>query len=555
MAVITASPSNFMKLLDLQQKSLENLTSIKTIIETSQAVKAAEMSDIRQVAKEETTGDKYLKKIDQTLAKGFRELTDAQIKQIENVAEQATSTLSLGDKLEKLKESFTKYSPKNIKQAYESGDILTGFMKKLNVGGILNKNIAEREFVSQQKALGSEKSKEELQQDFKERRKSSKDLQKQDEEIAKFKKKYNVTDEQFENSSKGKEMLSRRTELLNAVAKTDIRTSEFSSNVAPPAQDALATQEDKEETIAKQEEQTNILKSIAENTSPEKIAKSNADAGSGMMTGIGEGLKALGGGFEVFGKGAGAGIRGFLIGMAQGLAALANPATLLGLGGLTVSMMGLGKALEMAAPAIEAFAPVLMKVAEVVGDVFMKAIEKLPEALKAVGGVITAVGGGIATVITAIADSIVKVVDAVRRLFGIGSDTNAAENAKANVTSNVGAAVKNMARGATNGREEKYPANWDEATKVEYRNMQIEKDQLRREARVQKIRNGQGVDIDRASAENAQAALEGRSIGGAGTNIVNAPVQNVSKQQTVVQLPIRNNEQSMNRYLGSRFDW
>ena len=93
-------------------------------------------------------------------------------------------------------------------------------------------------------------------------------------------------------------------------------------------------------------------------------------------------------------KGSGEIIKGFLTGIGDGLAALGNAMKSLGPTGLgylaagmaifTLSIMGLGAALGFAAPGIKAF-----------------------------GTVITSIFGGVATVITAVADGLVKIMNAV----------------------------------------------------------------------------------------------------------------------------------------------
>ena len=88
------------------------------------------------------------------------------------------------------------------------------------------------------------------------------------------------------------------------------------------------------------------------------------------------------------GPGAGSGVKSFLTGLGQGLAALgkalANGQVLLGIGALTLAIIGVGFALKLAAPGIEAF-----------------------------GKVVTAAFGGLATLVGAVADGFVKILGAV----------------------------------------------------------------------------------------------------------------------------------------------
>lgn len=102
-----------------------------------------------------------------------------------------------------------------------------------------------------------------------------------------------------------------------------------------------------------------------------------------VVAGILYGIKKFGGlkgALSGTGKGMGEG----LMSMSAGLASLANPATLLGLGAVTVAIIGIGFALKLAAPGIKAF-----------GD--------------AMGSIIESLGTALSSVITSIGDVFVKV--------------------------------------------------------------------------------------------------------------------------------------------------
>jgi hypothetical protein len=129
----------------------------------------------------------------------------------------------------------------------------------------------------------------------------------------------------------------------------------------------------------------------------EKLSDKAAEKGEGLVD---KGLDKVAGGAEQAGDKvatvadktknvkSGTGVKDFLTNLGKGLAALgkslANGQVLLGLGALTLAVIGIGYALGLAAPGIEAF-----------------------------GKVITAVFGGIATLITAVADGFVKIMGAV----------------------------------------------------------------------------------------------------------------------------------------------
>jgi hypothetical protein len=62
---------------------------------------------------------------------------------------------------------------------------------------------------------------------------------------------------------------------------------------------------------------------------------------------------------------------------------------------------------------------------------------------------------------------------------------------------------------------------------------------------------GNAGQVYAKSGENAGAATKGG--GGTQTNVVNAPVSNVSKQSNVIRAPIRNRDSSAQEYMRSRY--
>lgn len=106
---------------------------------------------------------------------------------------------------------------------------------------------------------------------------------------------------------------------------------------------------------------------------------------------------------------------------ATGVAALANPASLVGLGALTLAAIGLGAALWLATPAFEALGPVVIKIADVMGNVFMKAIEKLPDIIKSAGEAINPLAKTISevliTALNRIPDVLGKIDDIFKSVF------------------------------------------------------------------------------------------------------------------------------------------
>lgn len=118
------------------------------------------------------------------------------------------------------------------------------------------------------------------------------------------------------------------------------------------------------------------------------VGKLTQGVGGTAVESVGEKVAGVADKTKGIGPGAGSGVKSFLTGLGQGLAALgkalANGQVLVGLGALTLAVIGIGFALKLAAPGIEAF-----------------------------GTVVTAAFGGLATLIGAVADGFVKILGAV----------------------------------------------------------------------------------------------------------------------------------------------
>jgi hypothetical protein len=62
-----------------------------------------------------------------------------------------------------------------------------------------------------------------------------------------------------------------------------------------------------------------------------------------------------------------------------------------------------------------------------------------------------------------------------------------------------------------------------------------------------------GAVVTKASKQNADAAAASSGGGGGNTAVVNAPVTTNNNTSQVIKSPIRNQESSMSRFIGSRF--
>jgi len=132
------------------------------------------------------------------------------------------------------------------------------------------------------------------------------------------------------------------------------------------------------------------------------------------------GAGLLGGGGAAAGKGAGAGIAGIgrgmgagLKGMAVGLKALANPTALVGLAAVTLAVMGLAKAAQIAAPAFEPLGKMFKSVFEGLAPLVTSVMD-------GISNFVSSVGGSIKGVIEGIGNSIATVVDSITNMKTAG---------------------------------------------------------------------------------------------------------------------------------------
>lgn len=456
MAVITASPKNFVRLIELQETANENLFTMRKLLETAQLTQIATLVETKKI---DDDGDRQ-EKIEADTLETDKQLLATQKEMLANMKEQARIRAQEAEALATMAEGMKTFKTigeriGDLKKGFTEKFSMSGIMKSLNVGGILNKSIAREDFIKQQKAIDPTKSRAELAESFKGSQRTSKDIKKNEAELAEFKKTTGLSDADVGKTVKGKELLARRETLTSEYSKFDLRSQfvkQGGEEKTPTAAFASSgeQQETANEQLKVQGAQADLLTKIEENTRPGGTPTTKAEGGEGgggLLGGLGLGLKSLGAGLQGLMTGAGKGIAGFLQGIATGLVSigkalsslagsagqaiikflrglaigvsfLANPLTLVGLAAFTLAMMGVGKALEMAAPFMEALAPVLMKVADVIQNVFVAAIEKIPEVVKAVGDAIMGVIGAISDSIIAIIDAVVTSIERLAAIDG-----------------------------------------------------------------------------------------------------------------------------------------
>ena len=619
MAVITASPKNFSRLLELQETANVNLNTIRTILENSRMSEITAIQESKDSSEKSEKAQKDVMNVDKELLKTQKQMLDqmredakARAEDAEEIAKLVQGVKTFKSVGERVKSGFDSFKSK-----FSATNLRKSFLSATNVGGINNKRLAREDFIEQQKSLGVKGSRSELKEKFEGAQAAAKDLQANEAELEKLKKSTGLNEEQLGKTERGKELLQKREQTSAEYSKFDVRAGAVSSGtltaasavtpkpMAPmpvtastAAQSAGEEQEAQIENARLMNDQTSLLKQIEENTrpggSPTKPSGGSESGGLGgigaVLKGLGVGIGGLGKGIGTFiraiGAGAGKGIMLFLRGLATGLAMLANPASLIGLGAFTLAMIGLGKALELAAPAIEAFAPVLMKVAEVVGTIFIAAIEKIPEIIKAVGEVVMGV-------IKTISDSIVAMIDAVigsierlaaldgSNLLTVGAGLVAIAGGLA--AFGAAAAVSGVANlvGGLLGAITPGGGPIEQIVKLSEHGPNIEKAGSGVNQLATGLKAFSGIDTDKIkaisamptekiaamgaamqtpamqvttqSAQNASARLNAKTAAPAPVVVTNAPVNNVSTTNNNIKAPPRNRESSMGNYLDRKW--
>jgi hypothetical protein len=314
----TSNEEGLGKLLEAQQASLGELSSIRQLLELSKeheklqknanggldASKTQEL--LLDVAKQQLKGSR-------TFWKTREEMDRLAFEESAKIGELAKAIHTSGNFMQKIGESFGE-KKEGIKQKF---GIANGGLKKtvlgaLNVGGIFNKTLAKDAFKAKQRALGNDVTDEDAEGAYT----KAKEIKEHDKKISALKAKHGISDEEFAASKTGKSMLLKKEELTNqyrsydksAKALTPDPTERDIIGKSPTATAAEAMQgaETAEESQRAQESEIGILKQIEENTraggegkaaeaKPEKV---KGDSFLDMITGfLGEGfmtaLKAM----------------------------------------------------------------------------------------------------------------------------------------------------------------------------------------------------------------------------------------------------------------------
>lgn len=363
MAVITSSPTQFGKLLDVQNGALNQLITMRQIMEIAQSKKVENVSVAigggGAQAEKATKVQEELVKVNKELVASNKEMAARRAEEAEAIANMATGMKTfktLGDRIGDLKKGFSdKFG--------SIGALKTTAMKAVNPMGIFDKSIEKEKFIKAQKAIDPSISRAEAAKNFKGAQAAAKDIKKNEEKIAEFKKTTGFSDSQVAKSVEGRKLLAAREQGTNELAKYDLRTQGVKQDDVTPTQkfaDAGQNEELQIENAKQVEAQSDLLAKIEENTrgggTQQKAAAASGDSGGGlgMLAGIGKGMEAIGKGVGAIGKGIGTAVQGLLTGIAKGVAAFGKTDVIKGAGAMVI----LAGALYITGKALQEFAEV-----------------------------------------------------------------------------------------------------------------------------------------------------------------------------------------------------
>lgn len=434
------------EILEKQSATLikvEKLLSMDRLIQLSQA--ALQLKTDKDLNRDEELNldkldgiAKTLKEMNKTLSKSEKLLAKQVSNAVLDKAAKFKRVSTIGDiakeKVDSLKDMFT----------------LRGFLDKSGIakrGGtgalsrLADARETQKEFVEQQLLVtkgtfqkGSKEEKVRRNSATKQFKESQKLLKAQDANESKIQrmKDSGWSDDQIAKTG----LIERRDAISTSLQKVDKRAAgaakeitassskdeQFSRSKAATPVSTSSSSENEVEAQRLRERQVNLLEKIEENTAALKPnsskEKEGNSSGGGLLGGLTSVLGSLGGALAKLGRGIGRGLQGMLVGLARGFAALANPATLIGMGAFSIAALGIGKALQMAAPAIQAFAPIVETVADVIKTVFVEGIKAIPDIIKSIGDVITGIISTISDGIKGVIDTVVTSIERLSKIDG-----------------------------------------------------------------------------------------------------------------------------------------
>ena len=531
MAVITSSPTQFGKLLEIQNNSLGNLVSIKEKLESgnlqslSSESAVAANEDLVKVQKEQVA---QLRKV--------LELRDEEIESITKLSSGMKTFETFADKLTKKKES--------LKEGFSGDNIRTSLMKKFNAFGLLDKSLERESFIKQQKAIDPSLSRDQLKKNFEGAYKTSKEVKANEAQLQKFKAATGLSDEELARTQQGKALLEKRKSLSSDYSKYDAKAKILGGADLSAPLDETATEEKLVEDKKMMDDQTNVLKTIAENTDPKKQKipvptsdqnkQTDDDAEAGGILGKMKGLmKGIGGTISKLGAGG-----------LGGIAAMGGAAALIG----GLAYLGFRKDSQIAETKAEA-------------DVKKSELDERLQSSAAT--VEESAGSGLSKedkIFTKDHKGLAQVQDEAEKMKNMSGEDKVYKQIKDYETNfNEGEKLtdKQLEQFMKTEEGKKAVAKYKGSSKVSAASPAIPSptdDFSGSNADTADLSSNQrNPDVYGKSAENF--AGRGESFGGNdnSTTVVNAPVNNTTKQINTVPTPIRNQEASVNSYLRDRY--
>lgn len=495
MTVITASPTQFGKLLELQRGLLD-----QSIAQTIHAdVNGQVLRNIREINHEQLNGQKDLIESTKEQAELKRQ-SQIEEKQLKQTEETNRNIVKLAEEVKKKAKEDAKLiasiagNVTTFKSLSEKiGDAKSGFMSKYgslgalkktalsaaNVGGIFNKSLAKMDYVKEQKMLGDNRSDSEISKDFAKQQAAAKAIKTNESKIDAYKK-MGLSENQIAKTEEGKKLLSNREALSAEYSKYDIKTKlSDSDNVS----------EEEMEAARAQTEQTDLLKQLVSNTGGDKPKVTPASSGGKESGGLLDGIMGM-----------------FSSGFMSAISSLFSPAMML-------------KVIT------KVFAPLAI-IGGVVNGI-MDGFKEFSESGDIGEALIAALGGFLDFLTFGLInkDTLKKVYQSLKEsmdaLFG-----------------SIGIPEIKF----------KIPVINKEVTIPEFYPFRMEKKAPPPAAPEPTA----AQSVEQKSAENAEAAMQPQG-GGNNTSVV-APTTNVKNTSNqIVRLPVRNQDQTMNRYLRDRY--
>lgn len=633
--------SDFKALLQSQKESLTSLQSIETIMKQVRLTEIASLIEskaidddgdrLEAIEKETLKVDKDQLKVSKQMAEHLKNLKEAQ-KEKDETAEAIATIAKTMKTFKTMSERFDDFV-KKTKDTFSPSGLKTSLMKTFNIGGIFNKSIEREKFIKTQRALGSEKTRAELKEDFKGAQTAAKASQKAEKEIEDYRKLTGLSEEQMRKYEPGKKLLEKREAASNEYAKFDIRAAQLKKEEVSPTESFAQSGASEEAAIENQKmvkEQSDLLLKIEQNTrgeSPDQKAKPKEEEskGGGLLGsllgggGAGKALKSLkdfGVGIvlvagalwvaskafqsfaEVAWEDVGKGlvtlgglvlaavaldkVKGSLISSSVGLGALALATwgisaafkefaeldwetigkgfvTIIGLGAVGVILGTFAAPALLGAAALGALGAAVMLVGKGFQEMqepfeaFISGIERLAnvgfQGLAGVAGGLTLLGpamalfaagnvaAGLSNLVTGFLSAVTGQKTPVDQLIEIGKAGEGIGKAGTGMAQ-LGTAMKAFSGIKKEDLKALDAFPWEKATKFVAAGGSM---------------SANGATVTNASKANADEAAKADKAKGSGTAVVNAPVNNVTRQTQIIKPQIRNQESSQSRYIGSRY--